>query len=171
IHSNVPVGVIGGSQCPFIPVDKPYCDHVLDMMPPVRTWSKTYYSAPFTKRKNGDTFLILGSTNNQIIYRTNGSTRSSYATVNRGVPFWDNSVTEPYRWESDSAFLLVQYINSSTNDGVGVSSPDPAEVVINSVEQFAKTVVFQTPAKQGGQLPYTNYANLIVNAKADSSTT
>ena len=43
------------------------------------------------------------------------------------------------------------------------SSPDPAEVVVNPVEQFAKKVVFQAPAKQGGQNAYTHYMNLVVN--------
>ena len=172
IHSIVPVGVIGGSQCPYIPVSYPACDHVLEMMPPMRTWSKTYYTAPFTGRKKGDTFCILGSTPGQKIYRTdNVIPKRLFATVDPYVPYWDNSTSTACRWESDQPFMLVQYINSASWEGAGSVSGDPAEVVINPVEQFAKTVVFQVPKAQGSQTEYTDYVNLIVNANAAASTT
>jgi hypothetical protein len=172
IHSTVPVGVVGASQCPFIPVSYPACDHVLEMMPSMRTWSKTYYTAPFTGRKKGDTFCILGSTSGQRIYRTdNAIPKRLFATVDPGVPYWDNSTSTPCRWESDQPFMLVQYINSASWEGTGASTGDPAEVVINPVEQFAKTIIFQVPKAQGSQTEYTDYVNLIVNAKAAASTT
>jgi hypothetical protein len=172
IHSNFGIGLMAGSQCPFIPVTDAACDHVVDMIPPIRAWSKTYYTAPFAKRPKGDSFLILGTRPGQQIYRTNGTgPKNAYVIVEPGIPYYDPDVTAAYRWESDTSFLLVQYLNSAYHDFQGSTFGDPAEVVINPVEQFAKTVVFQTPKKQGGQQPYENYANIVVPKSAVASTT
>ncbi len=51
VRSNKPVGIVGASQCPNIPPEYPYCDHICDMIPPIRTWAKTYYTLPFYNRK------------------------------------------------------------------------------------------------------------------------
>jgi len=171
IHSNVPVGVLAGSQCPFIPVDDPYCDHILEMMLPMNRWGKTYYTAPYAKRKNGDTFGLLGSAPNQVIYRTVNNVKTTYAVLTPGVPFWDNSVVDAAKWESDKPFMLIQYMNSSTHDGQTGSFGDPSECMITPMESFANPVVFQTPTNQGSQAPYQNYVNIIVRNDAAASTT
>src|SRR5688572_24867447 len=56
VTSSKPVGIVGGSQCPNIPPEYTYCDHVCDMIPPIRTWAQTYATVPFANRKGGDSF-------------------------------------------------------------------------------------------------------------------
>jgi hypothetical protein len=171
IHSNVPIGVIGASQCPDIPLGYPYCDHVLDMMPPTRTWAPTYYTAPSANRLKGDTFLLLGTYDGQKVYTTDAfAGKHQVAILNKNQPFWVMDQEVAARWESDKPFFLTQYLNSSTYDCPSCGFGDPAEVVINPVEQYSKTVVFQTPTSQGSQSPYTNYVNLIVNHVAEANT-
>ena len=176
IHSTKPVGVIGGSMCPNIPMGYPYCDHVCEMIPPVRTWSSTYYTAPFYPANSGkqfSTYLIIGSKANQVIDRFDPASGEKQFCV-LGAQYdhlFADSLHTACRWTSDAPFLLVQYINSSTYpDGLN-SQGDPAEVVINGVGQFTKTVVFQTAITIGNQSPYKNYVNLIVNNAAIASTT
>ena len=176
LHSNNPIGVIGGCDCPNIPADFPYCDHVEDMIPPVRTWATTYYTTNFVQPPTmpGHDFglyLMIASKPGQTIYRsdfTSGQHVECQLT-NKYDVYWDELESAQKFW-SDAPFLLVEYINSSTypdhNNGAG----DPAEVIINPKEQYSKTVVFQTPVSVGAQAPYDNYANIIVNTADERRT-
>jgi hypothetical protein len=172
VTSNNPVGVVGASQCPNIPPDYPYCDHICDMIPPVRTWAKTYYSAPFVNRHGGDSFLTIASKDGQTIWRDDPSAKGRvHAILTKYQPYFINDITLQTKWYSDAPFLLVQYINSTTfgtgNDGIG----DPAMVVVNSVEQFTPDVIFQTPTILSGQSTFQNFVNVVVNTQHVNSTT
>lgn len=172
VHSNNPIGVVGASTCPNIPPDYPYCDHICDMLPPIRTWAAHYYSAPFTARKGGDTFLIIGTKAGQKIFRKGPVTGDHlFCVIDKDFGFyWTPDVDEASAWRSDKPFLLVQYINSATWPDNQNGSGDPAMVVVNAVEQYTPRVIFQTPRSVGNQSPYINYANLIVNVKAAPTT-
>jgi len=172
ITSNNPIGVIGASACPFLPAD-PYCDHVNDYIPPVRTWSNTYYTTQFVGRKyGGDSFLLVASKAGQTIYR-NGN---QIASLGRFETYTRDDITGSNAWTSDAPFMLVQYINSAT---YGVpptqqrNSGDPAMVVVNPAEQFAKTVVFQTPniPAGSGQAAFVNYVNILLRTSSVPNTT
>jgi hypothetical protein len=172
VTSNNPIGVIGASACPFLPAD-PYCDHVNDYIPPVRTWSNTYYTTQFVGRKwGGDSFLIVASKAGQLIYR-NGNLA---ATLGRYESYNPTDITGSNIWTSDAPFMLVQYINSATY-GVPVGQPrntgDPAMVVVNPAEQFAKTVIFQTPniTPGSGQSAFVNYVNVLLRTSSVPNTT
>ncbi len=174
ITSNNPVGVMGGAVCPFIPTSDPYCDYVLDMLQPVRTWSGTYFSAPFAGRKyGGDAFLIVGSKNGQIITR-NGGQAATLGSKYSSIYLYD--ITDPSLWTSDAPFMLVQYVESATHGAPTVASRnlgDPAEVVINPADQFSKKILFQTPQIDvaSGQTSFTNYVNILLPANHLANTT
>ncbi|HZK75353.1 MAG TPA: hypothetical protein VFD13_00445 [Candidatus Kapabacteria bacterium] len=181
VHSNNPVGILGGSQCPNIPSDFPYCDHVEDMIPPVRTWAQTYYTTNFISPPgypNHDfgLYLFISSKPGQQIFRQDyvTGTHSECIIDNQYGTYWDELESAQKFW-SNAPFLLVEYINSASypdNAGLYVQIPgDPAEVVVNPREQYTKTVVFQTPISQGAQLPYDSYASVIVNRKDEKKTT
>jgi hypothetical protein len=171
VRSNKPVGVIGASQCPNIPPEYPYCDHICDMIPPVRTWATTYYSLPFYNRKGGDSFLMIGSKKGQTIYFNS----VPVTTLDKFGFLFRPDFVDAGTWTSDAPFLLAQYINSTTwvdpvtgtdNNGIG----DPAMVVINSKEQYTKEVVFQTPTITTGS-GFTHYANILVHEDEVLNTT
>ncbi|HYM20101.1 MAG TPA: hypothetical protein VEW28_03750 [Candidatus Kapabacteria bacterium] len=176
ITSNKPIGVEGGSVCPNIPVSDPSCDHVLDMMPPTRTWSNTYFSAPFDGRKfGGDLFLMVGTAAGQVIYR-NGT--QAAILNNKYDKYYLYDVTDASEWTSDSAFMLVQYIESSTHLAPSVANRnvgDPAEVVINPANQFGQKIIFAVPklggTLSGGQPDFTNYLNFILPTSHETKTT
>ncbi len=161
VTSNLPVGVIGASQCSNVPADYITCDHVCDMLPPIRTWAQTYQSVPFAGRKSGDSFLMIGTkAGGQEIWR-NSSIK--YTITGTNGYFIDPQVTEASTWTSDAPFMLIQYINSSSweseHNGANPNPKgDPSMVVINSVEQYGKDVVFQTPSIN----TYINYVNVMV---------
>jgi hypothetical protein len=171
ITSNKPIGVVGASQCPNIPPEYPYCDHICEMIPPVSSWGRTYHTHPFYNRKGGDSFLVIGSKSGQNIY-LNGV---PYATLNKFTYLFRPDIIDAGTWTSDAPFLLAQYINSTTwvdpitgqdNNGVG----DPSMVVINPFEQYTKEVLFQTPTITTGT-GFTHYANIFVHKDAVLTTT
>lgn len=173
VTSNHSIGAIGASVCPFIPTSDPYCDYILDMLPPLRTWSGKYYSAPFAGRKfGGDAFLVVASADSQQVMR-NGQVA---AVLNANDHFFLNDVTEASEWTSDAPFMLTQYICSSTHGSTTPSirnQGDPAMVVINSADQFGKDVLFQTPKIDlaSGQSAFTNYVNVIIPSDHEAQTT
>lgn len=178
VHSNNPVGINAGSVCPNIPADFPYCDHVEEMIPPVRTWAETYYSTNFKAPPQQPAthdfglYLMVASKAGQTIWRQDAASgkRVECQLTNQYETYWDELELAQKFW-SDAPFLLIEYINSASypdrQNGVG----DPAEIVINPREQYAKKVIFQTPVSQGNQLPYTSYASIIVNKKDENKTT
>ncbi len=176
VHSNQPVGVSGGSGCPNIPADFPYCDHVEDMLPPIRTWAETYYATnpiqpPGMPGHDFARYLFISSVPGQTIYRQDCQTGQHTECIidNQYGIYWDELELGQKFW-SKEPFLCVWYINSSTypdhNNGLG----DPAECVINPKEQFTKTVLFQTPQSVGNIVPYVNYANIIINVNDEKNT-
>lgn len=171
ITSNKPIGVVGASQCPNIPGEYTYCDHICDMIPPMRTWAQTYATVPFANRRGGDSFLIIASKDGQTIYRNN----SVFCILSKKhEPFFRPDISDASYFTSDAPFFVAQYINSTTwvddqgmdNNGIG----DPAMVVVNSIEQFTPEVVFQTPTISTGT-GFSNFANVIVHNNAINTTT
>src|SRR5207247_2015379 len=111
VISNNPVGLIGASQCPNIPIEYKYCDHICEMLPPVRIWGQEYHSVPFATRVGGDTYLVIGSKPSQTVYRNN---QVYCVLTNKYQAYFRPDISEPSHWTSNAPFMLVQYINSST---------------------------------------------------------
>ncbi len=173
ITSNNPIGVEAGSSCPNIPCDFPYCDHVFDYIPPTRTWGNTYYSVPFYQppgmppSHSASTFLVIATKPGQVITRYDTATNAAttyFIAHHQYEIYWSNNIDQASRWTSDTAFLLVQYINSTSYPDNYNGQGDPAEVVLSPVENFQKTVTFITPMSIGNQSPYTNYVNIIAKS-------
>lgn len=171
VLANNPIGLIAGSTCANIPCDFPYCDHVCEMIPPVRTWGMTYYTFPFYQQPSmppahsASTFLVIGTKKGQKIYRFESSSQQStlYCQVGKYETYWRNDIAEGSRWTSSAPFLLVQYMNSASYPDNQNGKGDPSEVSVPSIEMFPKSSVFQIPASVGSQTPYDNYVNIIAN--------
>jgi hypothetical protein len=169
LHSNYPIGVIGGSMDAQIPVDFPYSEFVCEMIPPVQSWGQTYYVTNFTQQASMTShdvaqYLFVASKPGQTIYRQScGTSAAIECTIaNQFGIYWDE-VMGTQKFSSDAPFLLVSYMNSQTYpDGVS-GNGEPAEVTINPRKQFAKSIVFETPLNVGNIVPYQNYATIIVN--------
>lgn len=175
VVANKPIGVIGGHMCANVPVEFPWCDHLCDMIPPVRSWGSVYYTAPLAARKGGDTYLVIASKDSQAIYRTGVGGRRLHTTLNKFGYYFRPDIEDASRWESDAPFLLAQYCNSTswpgypttiTNNGIG----DPAFVVITPHEQRTKQLLFQTPTIATGGSSYYNYLHLAVQREALATT-
>ena len=174
VVSDKPIGLIGASVCPNITVSDNTCDHVLEMIPPVRVWSNTYFTAPFSGRKyGGDGFLVIGTKAGQVINR-NGA-QAALLTNKYDFQFLYD-INNASQWTSDTSFLVVQYVMSASHGAPSSSSRntgDPAMVVINPAEQFGKKIIFQIPTQilASNQANFVNYLDIIVPTSHESKTT
>lgn len=173
ITSDKPIAVIAGVQCANIPADKPYCDHICEMLLPVDRWGTAYYSAPFARRIGGDTFLAIASEDNTQVTRVSASGTTTFATLNAGEFYFKHDVAEASYWSSDKPFMLVQYCNGTEYPTQGANSgiADPAMIVLTPAEAYTDLIVFQTPKLKPGEPTFANYANIVVHSEAVSSTT
>ncbi|MFI5201374.1 MAG: choice-of-anchor D domain-containing protein [Candidatus Kapaibacterium sp.] len=177
IHSTQPIGVMGGAVATNIPIDFGYADHLEDMIPPVRTWASTYYSTSFIQppaqanTHDYAEYLFVSSKAGQTIWGYN-KVQGIYqvALISGKYDIAWEEYEKAQKFYSDAPFMLVEYINSSTYPDHKNGNGDPAEVVINSKEQYTKTVVFETPAPFG-TFPYTHYATVTINVKDTGRTT
>ncbi|MFI5263140.1 MAG: IgGFc-binding protein, partial [Candidatus Kapaibacterium sp.] len=176
ITSNKPVGVTGGSVCPYIPFPDGYCDFVVDMLQPVRTWSKTYFTAPFAGRKYGGDVYLVVATKAQIIYR-NGTAAAVLNKYGDHLFIYDDvAASPPAVWTSTAPFELIQYVPSATFGSPNQTTRnqgDPAMVVINGADGFRKNISLQIPMIDiaSGQTEFTNHVNILLPAGHEAQTT
>jgi len=176
ITSNNPVGVMGASVDPYLPFPDGYGDYCLSMLQPIRSWSNTYFTAPFAGRKfGGDVYCVIAS-KKQYIYRNS----VQVAVLNGKGDFYfiydDNAASPASIWASDAPFELMQYIPSATFGTTGgtIRNQGDADMMnVNPADQYAKNILFQVPTIDlaSGQTDFTNYVNIILPANHESKTT
>ncbi len=152
VKADKPVAVFGGNRCANVPVGVPYCDHLVEEVPPTSTWGKSFVTVPLATRMNGDTFRILASADGTHV-SINGS---EVATLDRGQ-FHEQLIDGLSTITADQPILVVQYSNGSTFDGV---QSDPFMLIVPPYEQFLSSYTVTTPAK-GFE---TNFINVAVAA-------
>ncbi len=174
IHADRPVGVFGGSSAPNIPDTFPFADHVEEMIPPIRTWGKTYMGTSYHQPpgeppgKDYAMYLLISSKPDQIIFRHNciSGTDTEAVFSKAFSSFWAEE-EGGQMFFSNSPFLCIEYMNSSTYPDGENGNGDPAMGRLTPREQFLKTDLFIAPTTGTS---YYNYANITVNAHDETHT-
>jgi hypothetical protein len=178
IHATHPIGMIGGSMDVNVPADFPYPNFVCEMIPPVSRWGTTYYATnivppPGESNKDVARYLFISSQSAQTIFRSAcGGTKQVECTIDNQYGIYWDELEGAQKFFSSAPFLLVSYSNSGTYPDGSNGSIEPAEVAINPVEHFSKSVTFVTlPATVGSSSPYNSSANIIWNVNDAENTT
>ena len=66
VTSNRPISFFCGDQCPYIPSGVPYCDQIVEQLPPVEAWGRQFATAPL-KTRSFDVFRIVASANSTTV--------------------------------------------------------------------------------------------------------
>ena len=168
IHASQPVGVIGASMDANIPADYPLPDFVCEMLPPVRTWGETYYSTNWIQPPGSlddyTRYLFISSDSNQTIFRHDCVTGDHVECV---IPkkfgiYWDELESGQKFW-SGEPFQVIAYMNGGRYPGAIDGQGDPAECILNAWQDSMDTTILQMPPSENNIIPYTNYANIVVN--------
>lgn len=168
ISSNVPVAVISGHMRSSVPTDSAISkDHLVEQLPPVNKWGRTYATSPFAQIVRPDVFRIVASRPNQTVQLT---TRFGSATFTLASPgMWrDTVLKEPASWTSNEPFLLTQFMSSSTSGAYG----DPAMVIVPPIEQYVNQSMFQFPVLEESGLDnqqFFYFFNVVAEAAALST--
>lgn len=164
VTSNKPVGVFGGSKCANVPKTIGSCNYLLEMIPPVETFGKEYYTYPFDfGRSAGDSWRAIPFVDGAIVH-LNGKLLATIGPGDAGSPMYevdDKSRPEllsPSHWSFTKPVLMGQNINGHTFDGS--DHGDPSFTVLQPQEQFESgNIVFAVPPDSAG---FSNCVNVIV---------
>jgi hypothetical protein len=162
ITSNKPVQVLGGHDCTYIPSDVAACDHLEEVMFPVKTLHDEYFvSAPSlpgqTQPKAFFTRVIAVEANTNLTYDPpNAGYPASIATAGSYIELDSASA---FQIKSDKKILVSQYMKGQEAGG---GSGDPAMALAVATIQFRKDYLFHSPV---------NYTSNYVNITAPTGAT
>lgn len=162
ITGDKPIGFLSYHQRTMLPSNNTNGrDHIVEMLPPVSAWGKTFCTVEYARDDKGDYFRAVASKDNttiKMVYmdKTTGVVLGRRTIkLSKAGDFWDDydswvgqGQLEAIRgvsvWESDKPILLCQYSYSAPWD-YGTQF-DPFMIVLTPIEQFIKSTVFQTPS-------------------------
>lgn len=148
VVASAPIVVMAGADAVHIPTGYAYVDHIVETMPPVSTWGKTFLTVPLATRLKGDLFRILASEDNTKV-SINGTL---VATLARGK-FFQTILTARSQITSTAPTLLSQFSVGTSFDGV---DGDPFAMIIPPTEQFLNHYTFSTPDDTGFPRQFVN---------------
>ena len=158
VTATKPIGVYGGNTCANIPdINYGACDHIIEQLPPVTAWGKSFLTVPLATRLNGDTFRLVAAEDDTVV-SVNGA---PVATLNRGQVH-EQIIAGAASVTADKSILLAQYSNGTSYDGV---TSDPFEMLVPPTEQYLPSYTVTTPADGFS----TNFLNLVVPTDAIAS--
>lgn len=151
ISSSAPVAVFGGNRCTNVPNGRPWCDHTVEMLPPVATWGNNFLTVPLATRRNGEVFRVLASEDSTEV-TINGDLVS---TINAGE-FYETVLRQRSIITATSPVLVAQYSPGQSFDGV-VS--DPFMMLVPPSEQFLNSYSFAALEEALGFV--NNFVNVV----------
>lgn len=174
ITATKPIAVISGHVRSSVPTKSAASkDHLVEQLPPVDKWGKTYATAPMLLKQSpkagDDVFRVVASKPGQVIRRLRAAD-STFWTSQPNAMWYESSSREPALWTSNDPFLLVQCMASA---GSNSGASDPAMVVVPPVEQYVNSALFQFPILEKNAVianqPYYYYLNILATPEAVAS--
>jgi uncharacterized repeat protein (TIGR01451 family) len=138
IVSDQPIAVFGSHQCANVPNQNVwFCDYVVEQLFPARRGGTNFVVMSLATR-TGATYRFMGLQDGTTI-RVNGL---PIGIINRGQS-GQRVLFGPVQITSDNPILLTQFSNSSDYDGVTTS--DPAMMIIPDTRLFLPNYIVCTP--------------------------
>ena len=166
VKSNRPISFFSGDQCPYIPSGAPYCDQIVEQLPPVEAWGRQFATAPLKTRMSFDVFRIVPAENGTILNVSctvhNGTQGFiDTFTLNEGG-FADVQVNSTdFCWmEADKGILLLQFAVGTEVDSV---PSDPFMALVPAVSHYTNS--FTLPIVNSSLNDFTHYLNIIIPAE------
>jgi hypothetical protein len=148
VVATAPVAVMAGVEAALVPAYANFLDHIVEMMPPVSTWGKSFLTVPLATRKTADIFRVIAAQDNTRI-TVNGAL---VTTLKRGG-WYEFSLSVRSVITASAPVLLEQFAVGTSMDGVDA---DPFEMTIPPTEQFLTRYTFSTPNDTGYPRQFVN---------------
>jgi hypothetical protein len=150
VIADKPVGVFSGHRCTDIPSGVGYCDYLVEQLPDVSVWGKTYHTSPFKGRVRY-TVRVMASQNGTTI--TSIPTGLINGTLNAGQ-FVDIDLTGPGEFVANNPVLVAQFMRGYADDAA--AKGDPSMVLVTSAEMATTTATFGVNGLAGSAGDFMN---------------
>jgi hypothetical protein len=150
VSANKPIAVFSGHRCTDIPSGIDSCDYLVEQLPDVTLWGKTFHTSPFSGRAR---YTV------RVIASQNGTTFTTMPTglitgkLNAGQ-FADVVLTGAAEFVSNNPVLMAQFMRGNTDDAAGKG--DPSMVIVTPAELGTTDATFGVHGLAGTTLDYMN---------------
>ena len=162
VQATKPVAVFSGHQCADIPMRVPFCNYLVEQVPPVNSWGMHFILGKFAKRSSY-AYRVIASTNNTKIFENSVLVKELQA----GQMYENSSAgSRNIMLTASSPVLVAQFSHGylggvSRTDGKstyirGDSIGDPMMLVVSPTQQFLREYRFATP-----KTSFTNWRHFI----------
>lgn len=161
VTSDKPIAVFSGHLCANVPSDVGYCDYLVEQLPDVSLWGKTFHTSPFS----GRTRYTL-----RVIASQDGTT---FATVPAGLvgtlnagQFVDVVLTGAAEFVSSNPVLMAQFMHGYADDSAWKG--DPSMVLVTPAEMGLNDATFGVHGLAG---TIGGYMNIVTETSSLASLT
>ena len=139
IISNKPLAVLSGHECAQVPESFGNCELLIEQIPPVATWGKSFLVGPLLKRNTGEIYKIVSSEKNTSVDVYCSSDEHVTAELVLEGDFYEfntnsNDRTCSFRANKPVLVVLLAPSDSGTDDdGAFMSVVPPVKQYVNSV--------------------------------------
>ena len=153
VTSDKPVAVFSGHRCADVPSGVGYCDYLVEQVPDISLWGKTFHTAPFSGRsrytvrviasQNGTTFTTIPAGMTSIV-------------LNAGQ-FADVEMTGASEFVSNNSVLMAQFMRGYDDEAVPANKKgDPSLVLVTPAEMGMTDATFGVHGLKGTNGAYMN---------------
>lgn len=135
VTADKPIAMFSGHRCADIPSGVGYCDYLVEQLPDVSIWGKTFHTSPFSGRSR---YTV------RVIASQNGTTFTTIpaglvGTLNAGQ-FADVVLTGAGEFVSSNPVLMAQFMHGYADDTA--AKGDPSMVLVTPAEMGATDATF-----------------------------
>ncbi|MFP4528895.1 MAG: choice-of-anchor D domain-containing protein, partial [Candidatus Kapaibacterium sp.] len=165
VYSDKPVGVISGHMRTAVPQNLPYPfdskDHIVEQLPPVKSWGTRFVSLPFSVNGKGDFFKLTSYYPFTYVRMYKASGDDEIALNGAGWTATRSYINEPVLWVSNNPVQIGQMMMHSGDEADNLEF-DPCLVLLPPVEQFVSRILFLTPENFARADQYVGHGVLLV---------
>jgi hypothetical protein len=136
VTSDKPIAVFSGHRCADVPSNVGYCDYLVEQLPDVSVWGKTFHTSPFSGRARY-TVRVIASQNGTTFATIPAGLISG--TLNAGQSV-DVIMTGAGEFVSSSPVLLAQFMRGYADDAA--AKGDPSMVLVTPAEMGVTDATF-----------------------------
>jgi hypothetical protein len=145
VRASARVGVYSGADCAFVPWDRPFCNHLEEMLPPLRTWGREAIITRARTNPLSETVLrvISGADDNHVVF----DPPVREPIVLSSGEMVEVTITESVHVAGSHALLAGQLLvgqGITTNPAL---ASDPGFAVTYPSEQFRTEYAFFAPER------------------------
>lgn len=162
IQASKPVAVFSGHQCADVPLRVPFCNYLVEQLPPVHSWGKHFILGQFAKRSSY-AYRVIASKPSTKIFENSVFIRE----LQSGEMYENSSVGSKNIMLTANEPVLVAQFSQGFLGGVGPvagkvsrvrgdSIGDPMMLIVSPTQQFLTEYRFATP-----KTSYTNWKHFV----------